>query len=296
MPSLQPNLSIHCWGGLGSQMYAWALAEGLRLRFPSRKLKLICHSSGVTKRHSEIHFVRHKFQVLQKDDFVGWNSADLSSETSHQSRIQVVRKLLGRLLDLSGFVIVDDGRNIVERVRPWTFQIRGHYSTQQLTLEVLNAMSATSTELGQVLSNSNHIEKYVPFSFHYRLGDLVELHSKSPIHHLRIQGVISHINRDSNRDTEWLVSSDSPAIASSFLADSFPDLPINILELDAWRTVLRFINSRVFVGTNSKLSLWIAIFMLNRPFATQVYLPREIRHHLDSNITNLSSIKNLNFY
>ena len=41
---------IHCWGGLGSQMYAWALLERLQNKYPNRKFKLVFHTGGVTKR------------------------------------------------------------------------------------------------------------------------------------------------------------------------------------------------------------------------------------------------------
>ena len=48
---LLPSLEIHIWGGLGSQLYALSL--GLRNDFEKRRVVLVFHNSGVTKRNRE---------------------------------------------------------------------------------------------------------------------------------------------------------------------------------------------------------------------------------------------------
>ena len=66
---LVPSIKVHCWGGFGSQLFALALCNELKTKFPTRKLILILHSSGVSKRVPEIQellvFVPYKI----RDDY-----------------------------------------------------------------------------------------------------------------------------------------------------------------------------------------------------------------------------------
>ena len=50
------TLRVHCWGGLGSQLFALAHAYELRKKFPKRKIMLFLHTSGVSERFSELDF------------------------------------------------------------------------------------------------------------------------------------------------------------------------------------------------------------------------------------------------
>ena len=51
---LRNHITIHCWGGYGSQLFAFALAIDIRSRFPKRKIQFRFHSGGVTQRGIEI--------------------------------------------------------------------------------------------------------------------------------------------------------------------------------------------------------------------------------------------------
>lgn len=51
---LMPPLKIHCWGGVGSQLYALAVYERLLVRMPNRKIIIVFHSFGVTERIFEL--------------------------------------------------------------------------------------------------------------------------------------------------------------------------------------------------------------------------------------------------
>ena len=62
-------ISIHCWGGLGSQLFTWAMAEKIAKEYPRRKIKLVLHSSGVTKRDSSVDFLSQKYQIVNINDF-----------------------------------------------------------------------------------------------------------------------------------------------------------------------------------------------------------------------------------
>ena len=63
-------IRVHCWGGLGSQLYALSTAYDLKIKYPKRKIKLVLHTGGVTKRVSELDFIpTSDFDLIQINDF-----------------------------------------------------------------------------------------------------------------------------------------------------------------------------------------------------------------------------------
>ena len=58
---LYPNIYIHCWGGLGSQLFAWILMAETKEKFKHRRVKLVMHESGITLRKSEISSFQEEF-------------------------------------------------------------------------------------------------------------------------------------------------------------------------------------------------------------------------------------------
>ena len=62
-----PNIKIHAWGGLGSQLYALALSIDLDGNFTTREVNIVAHSSGVTRRAPE--YAIYSDEIEYKDDF-----------------------------------------------------------------------------------------------------------------------------------------------------------------------------------------------------------------------------------
>ena len=60
------KLKIHSWGGLGSQLHALSIAHDLKQNFPTRKLILIHHTSGVSRRFFELKSIIDKFTEGQE--------------------------------------------------------------------------------------------------------------------------------------------------------------------------------------------------------------------------------------
>ena len=81
------KLRIHCWGGLGSQLYAVALIYDLLKRFPKRKITLYLHTSGATRRHSEIEGIADIFEIKQVDDFKTSDESVFSYGNMFQKKI-----------------------------------------------------------------------------------------------------------------------------------------------------------------------------------------------------------------
>lgn len=206
-------------------------------------------------------------------------------------------KFSRNFLDFLGIIITDDSKSIVRRVKPWTRDIRCHYSTQHIPSRIFDLLVEQADGLDQVLSQSKCMQSSSQIAIHYRLGDLVELGSKKPVDWDRISSVVRNIMTENSSQIEVSISSDSPELALSILKDSFPEMNFQVLAANAWNTILQFVNSTVFVGTNSKLSLWIAMIMVQKsPNPVNIYLPVEVRHHIEANLGNLTSHQKIIFY
>ena len=119
-------LQIHVWGGLGSQMHACFLSHRIQSDFPKRKVSLIFHSSGVTRRPPEVLGLLGNLDYRIVDDFVG-----------HQNQINLKRRFRKEFKQrfFSRFHIIESCNNEIEykRLRSWTLQARGHYSNLNLS-------------------------------------------------------------------------------------------------------------------------------------------------------------------
>ena len=93
-------ISIHCWGGLGSQLFTWAMAEKIAKEYPRRKIKLVLHSSGVTTRDSSVDFLSQKYQIVNINDFQK-NEDSLTSATTPR---RTARDLLSNILQSLRFI------------------------------------------------------------------------------------------------------------------------------------------------------------------------------------------------
>lgn len=241
----QKQVEVHCWGGLGSQLFALALIHDLEFRFPGRNFTLLLHSSGVTKRAPEItNFpFSHNFKVV--DDF---------SQTGQSGVISSLRKVVRRILRkiVVGFGIVASGDTDLEfrKIRPWVRQIRGHYSRRTISNSFLNELETfLSSELDAPSSSSTDI------AIHYRLGDLLNLAEKSPISVDRIAAEVIRIRKP--YPGRISLFSDSPETASKLLSNMGVTCDIS----DSFRESLEVIklarNASYFIGTSSKISYWI---------------------------------------
>jgi len=85
------NTKIHCWGGLGSQMYAWALFERLQVKFPNKSFKLVFHTGGVTKRLPDLEPL---FMQNEKDFVQDFESSENSipGKSSDKKLINTMKK------------------------------------------------------------------------------------------------------------------------------------------------------------------------------------------------------------
>jgi hypothetical protein len=297
--SLKPSnyLKIHCWGGLGSQMYAWALLERLHNNFPDRKFKLVFHTGGVTKRSPDLEplFMQNEKDFVQ--DFES-NKKETRNEPPSDKLIFAVKKnlvkIIKQILVSTGFVASLNNEIEFSKLKPWVVSVRGHYSELRIDLETINLMRTRAEDRSSGFRMN--IEQNTNLDvLHYRLGDLLALAEKSPIDSKRISNAIQSAKVGRDRDL-WVLS-DSPSHAVDLLKREDPQIKIKIDDgsLNAWQTLMAMSNANIFIGTSSKLSTWAIIFRSLLLEDATSYIPTDVRHHVVANLAD-SALPRVHFY
>lgn len=291
-------IRIHCWGGLGSQLYAWALFERLSIRFPKRKLRLVLHTGGVTRRVSNLNSLFDEVELTTVDDFE--NLEKLGNRFSYEKNREVktlsnwiVKFLLQfkSAFDGFGFITSCDSEDSVASIKPWTVSIRGHYSNLVIDFEILSAMMSRAK-----IYNFKDLEIDANWdigsALHYRLGDLLTLSAKSPIQAERVASCIMKLN---NRD--MVIISDSPEVARSLLTKFASDVEFRTLDLPIWEAINFLCSVQIFVGTPSKISEWVAIFRIYFSYENRkTFLPVEMKSQMNQILSVELKTEQLSYY
>jgi hypothetical protein len=294
---LSGKAQIHCWGGLGSQMYAWALFEKLQVKFPNRKFKLVFHNGGVTKRLPDLE----SFFLKNEKDFVqDFESSEnsISGKSANKKLISTMKKsyikATKRVLISTGFVASANNELEFSMLKPWVISVRGHYSELRIDAETIFLMRTRAESSGSNFSINVKQNKELDV-LHYRLGDLLSLAEKSPIKTKRITNVILEAKAGTTRDL-WVLS-DSPSQAVELLQREDPEIRVKLDDgsLDAWQSLMAMSNANIFIGTSSKLSIWAIIFRALLLQEASSYVPMDIKHHVVANLAE-PELSGVHFY
>jgi hypothetical protein len=242
-------LKIHCWGGLGSQLYAIAIANSLQAKFKRRKISLVLHTSGVSKRLAELDFLGNlPFEVNKVNDF----------SPSTRSEYEIVelkeknsRKILKNILYFTRFVCTANTDSEFTKIRPWTLALRGHYSYRTIESNFYNYLILNLKDKVTDSSMNRNV-----ISIHYRMGDLLELTNKSVY---PVEKIVEKVNQlfKTNRYSKIIVYSDSPKNAEHTLISAGLNQDFNVRDINTIEVICECVSSGYFIGTNSKVSLWI---------------------------------------
>ena len=266
-----PTLYVHSWGGLGSQLFTAHVILRLQDKYPGRRLKVIAHTSGVTRRTVEFDFkkigvvskqIEDYFQPLNKDSTP---PKHLPFSLHFREKIKTLVSCV--MLHLHIIEHANDEKSL-DSIRPWTLNVRGHYTRLTLKHEHVNALFASTfkNETGVLTQKDKSI-------IHLRLGDLVQLSEKGPISLRRIETLVQFLGKDLSSP---LILSDSQIKeVKEFLRNSKILLPLESENYDPISTLSTCIQSKIFIGTNAKLSLWAAIFR-QITFGRDSFLPTEL--------------------
>jgi hypothetical protein len=290
-------LQIHCWGGLGSQMYAWALFEKLQVKFPNKKFKLVFHTGGVTKRLPDLESLFTKSEKDFVQDFESSGNS-ISSKSPNKKLGSTIKKSFTRpikqVLISTGFVASANNETEFSKLKPWAISVRGHYSELRIDLETILLMKTRAESSGSNFSINVKQNKDLDV-LHYRLGDLLSLAEKSPIKTKRITNAILEAKAGTTRDV-WVLS-DSPSQAVELLQREDQEIRVKLDDgsLDAWESLIAMSNANIFIGTNSKLSIWAIIFRALLLQEAPSYISTEVKHHVVANLADAER-SGVNFY
>ena len=269
-------LRIHCWGGLGSQLLAVALLLDLETKFPSRRLILVLHQGGVTLRTSEIDSLFIDIETHSVLDFSSVPS-EASSDSKNKFRLKI-RDVLKVVLRKCSIVLPLSNDQDFQKIRRFTLSIRGHYSYRSISKDTVNRLlqrldkSARSVyEAGSGYSTR--------IGVHYRLGDLLTLDTKQPLEETRVVSVIENLIRKDGQGA-FTVFSDSPTIAKSIMEKYFAEKNVHCPEGTTWIAISNLVHSDYFVGTFSKVSLWIVILRYYFRDGVVSFMPLEARENI----------------
>jgi hypothetical protein len=242
-------LRVHCWGGLGSQLYALATAHDLKLKYPKRRIKLVLHTGGVTKRVSELDFIpTTDFEIIQVNDFRMENKEYGNQVKSNEVRL---KRFLVRFLYYFNFIISANSNLEFNNIRPWTVSTRGHYFNRTVSTDFYSYLSEyVETEKQQ--PNRSQFE----IAIHYRMGDLLTLTEKSISPANKIIDAIREVKNYHN-NVKINVYSDSPKIAKETLFNAGLTDEFAVRDLCTIDVIRACVGANYFIGTGSKVSLWI---------------------------------------
>ena len=277
-------LSIHIWGGYGSQLYALALAHDVRQRFKFFNILLEFHSSGVTRRLPDFDLNLIDFQSVLRDDFTKLSSGANFSTFKPQIG-SISRNLIKSVFNRTGIVCKCNSDLEFKSIGRFTKQIRGHYSWRSIKLETLDSIYKML-----YMSTESRFKDSIDLVVHVRLGDLIYLDDKSPTDAFRFLSIIQNLI-DSKEVKSVTIFSDSPKEAKDIILTSlqssdhcqivFPD--VNIYE-----AVFAMIWAPYFIGTSSKITEWATLFReLNRN-KRKTWVPKELEEFsVRNNISNI---------
>ena len=275
------TLKIHCWGGLGSQLLALNYYLRVRELYPRKRIILVLHTGGITARNPEIDFLSNKINLLKVDDYRAGLNEKRSHTTNSNSKFNFVKASVKSLANYFRFVITDDKK--VFNVRFWTLSVRCTYTSSILRKQDIVHMA----DILRITSDSSE-QNFT--GVHYRMGDLPTLKPSSLVPLDSISKIINDLNKAGAVIDKVRIYSDS------IVENSNLQLPKEIdsewKSVDTLQTISELSKAHYFIGTSSKVSLWVAIFRWALNTAGDVYLPSSIMNQFDqlTNVDRSSSV------
>jgi hypothetical protein len=279
--SLRPKVRVHSWGGFGSQLNAIGLAFDLKMKFPKRDLEVVIRTGG-------IHNAAYELDFLQISEF------QISMLEIKQNNISAIERIKDfktfdakaffiRLLIKTGIYAQCNSRAQLDSLKPWITIVRGSYNfcpSDNFIEFLLKKIDVRQKDYDESLC-----------CIHYRLGDLLKLESKGPIKANLLMEQIEKIDY-LNNNAKYLIMSSDPKIAATRL--KYNKFNFNSVFADPMQVLKQGINCRSFLGTNSKISLWVVFIRLYLGLKEN-FLPLEYYHFFD-NIVDLKDKNKLQFY
>lgn len=264
-----PPIRIHTWGGYGSQLYGVYLAHNIGRRFPSRRIKIMVHTSAISRMRPDII----KYDAVSVSIIDDFQESNLNSPQLINLRranfLKSAREFLYKLLVATRFASRCNSDSEISKLKPWVAEIRGHYTRFQFDPKDLLYLYE------KIRTNSSpcHV-KPCDAGIQYRLGDLVSLESKNPVSPETISSCVSQMHEIRIKTIE--LHSDSPILASELIRPLISEsIEIEILNLEADQIIVRLVQLPIFIGTSAKISVWIALFRVILFEKSHTFMPQQ---------------------
>ena len=251
-----PELRVHSWGGFGSQLFTAYVILKAKKRYPGRRLKVVIHTSGVTRRVSEFDFEKLGIKQIQVEDYKNLNMqshSKVDSFSRHFKLFKSLKKNLSKVLKWLRVIQLANSDESFNSIMPWTLALRGHYTRISLDTELIHCLFQLLFDKSSFLTS-----KETELIIHYRLGDLLNLDEKSPIKPKRIEELLLLLTY--NKSKLMVLSDSSEKQFKDFVSGNTILSSLRSETLEPLPSLWLCINSDIFIGTGTKLSLWAAIF------------------------------------
>lgn len=270
-------LRLHSWGGLGSQLHSILILIRLANRYPKRQITLIHHTSGVTRRYLETQVIPPNIKAISIDDYSFNEDKKIPSKDFISNLMFFVKNLRKQIALRTQFYKIVNSEAQFAKLKPWTFDVRGHYTFLHIDKPELEQLHKLVFKDVSSIS-----QKSFRFFLHFRLGDLMNYENKTSINPSSIGALLDRMSSsESLKDNSLLIMSDSPEQINSELLPSLRKFNWEISESkNLLGLMYTAIDSEVFLGTNSKLSIWIAAFRTTLYPTRQSFLPMQIRRNI----------------
>lgn len=245
------KIKVHSWGGLGSQLFTLAVIYEITKKMPRRKIDLVHHTAGVTKRFFELEsMLNSKFNLKVVNDY-----KEIKNQTRNYKK-RILKKYLvivvKFILNVARLSINLDTTPNLNRIKPWTLEVRGHYSKRHIEnifldecIKYFNNYAVNTEGISDALT------------VHYRLGDLLTITEKSYIDPHHVIESIAEVKKiyPLKRVIIYSDSVEEAKVKLEKIHDIFN--VVNFMDSPTQSVIQSCINSSFFLGTNSKVSIWI---------------------------------------
>ena len=277
------TLKIHCWGGLGSQLLALNYYLRVQELYPRKRIILVLHTGGITARNSEIDFLSNRINLLKVDDYRAGSIHKQSRASTSKPKFYFLKVFIKSLANYFRFVITDDKK--IFKVKFWTFSVRCTYTSNVLRKQDIVHMAEI---LG--ITSSSLEQNFI--GVHYRMGDLPSLKPSALVPLDSISKIVNDLIKAGTVIDKVMIYSDS--IVENSNLQLLREIDSEWKSVDTLQTISELSKTKYFIGTSSKVSLWVAIFRLCLAVPGSIYLPVNIasnlNHLIDLDKKNFSSI------
>ena len=270
-------IKVHVWGGLGSQFHGYFLIKRLKEIFPKQKFVFVHHEyrdypyklSNFSPEIKEF-FPNQKYKTVENLVLPSEIKANEISKQLPGERVLVFfrkfSKVFVRYLIYVTGVFWEPKPNSINSMPLFCSNIVGHYT--QLKFPKVFFEELTSVLILNTVTQDVFL--------HYRSGDL-EIFNKKRTNFRKIENILMDICK-SNPTVLAVYSEDLEQTRTIFQA-----LKLNLItnfigtDIGATNLLARGVHAEYFIGTNSKLSAWIAMLRCIKGSNDKTFLPSPLR-------------------